>query len=730
MSGPNLVIDRRTFLQIAGITAVAVIGGSAAVRASDRPIRSSALAGLDALSADPSIEVLAGSLDYDTEAIFRFVSDQIRYEPYAGVLRGASGTLSARAGNAADQALLLGALLDAALVPYRFAIGPIDRSTASALMGDAVVDGPTARADVAAAWDPIEQGRATTPTTSLDPAVRERLAQARADGPAVLAWGRRQLDADVATITSALQGAGIVVPGGYSKMPDLERQQHVWVQVSSGSEWVDMDSSTPGASVGQPLTEATSTFSVLPDTMRHRISFVVVAETLRAATLVQEPVLQVSAWADELVATPIQFLNIRPDGMKALGTSVPAALDGKKSYLPALVVGDAAYVGVRAFGFGTGGGVFDTAPGIGLGVTEGDATGEWLEITIASPGHDPVVVRRPIFDRIGLAAREGGTPDLAAVPPVEFTDLGPDLQGEYLQAQAEHWFTVSGGRLAGDAMRAAIRPADDQLAFVNFVHAYHLVRDAADLEMAVPASVHTFQDAPNIVSFSVAVSSAGVSGPMATFAVDIWHRSYGYLPVSRSSAAANPGVVTGVLSHVAERLLMGDALPRTGAQPRLPMVSVGAVFDAARADGVPIRVMNGASTQVDLDYPPEVLARVRRTLADGWLVIAPVRTVSVGGQPRTGWWQVDPATGRTADQMDDGRGEVDAYAVTLRPGQIATQSGWFREVGLCFMGGALVAAGLLDVLSGADQGGAVGLLGKIGGTGAAGFGGYLIKTCA
>ena len=76
-------------------------------------------------STDP-IADLAATLTYDVDAIVAFVRDRIHYEAYAGVLRGARGTLLARAGNATDQAVLLGALLDAARVNWRYATGALD----------------------------------------------------------------------------------------------------------------------------------------------------------------------------------------------------------------------------------------------------------------------------------------------------------------------------------------------------------------------------------------------------------------------------------------------------------------------------------------------------------------------------------------------------------------------------------------------------------------------------
>jgi hypothetical protein len=57
-------------------------------------------------------EALLDELDYDASNIIDFVTDEIVFQPYRGVLRGIQGTLEGRAGNAHDQALTLAALLN------------------------------------------------------------------------------------------------------------------------------------------------------------------------------------------------------------------------------------------------------------------------------------------------------------------------------------------------------------------------------------------------------------------------------------------------------------------------------------------------------------------------------------------------------------------------------------------------------------------------------------------
>lgn len=80
----------------------------------------------------PAIHALANRLEHDPVKIYSYVRNNIRYEPYYGIRKGADQTLVERAGSDADQAALLIALLRDSGIHARFVQGlaelPADRT--------------------------------------------------------------------------------------------------------------------------------------------------------------------------------------------------------------------------------------------------------------------------------------------------------------------------------------------------------------------------------------------------------------------------------------------------------------------------------------------------------------------------------------------------------------------------------------------------------------------------
>jgi len=137
-SAPMLLASRRVPSPDSGLTSGAsdtpvlprLFPGSGYAHMATQPPGPSA----PAPTPDAEIDGLAQTLGRDKERIFRFVRDEIRYEAYEGILRGALGTLWSRAGNAADKSVLLAALLRAAGEDVTFVSGTLDDSEAHALL--------------------------------------------------------------------------------------------------------------------------------------------------------------------------------------------------------------------------------------------------------------------------------------------------------------------------------------------------------------------------------------------------------------------------------------------------------------------------------------------------------------------------------------------------------------------------------------------------------------------
>jgi hypothetical protein len=227
----------------------------------------------------PTVADMAADLRYDLNAIFRFVADEVEYDSYPGALRGANGTYWGLAGNSVDQALLLAALLDEALVETRFAVGELSDEAAQRLLAATRQDETTARAKTARILAPPlpatdDQALALTPEEeslakalpAAQQALKERIDQ--------------QLDEEVQTVEDALASAGISLPEPAVELPERERRRHVWVQYADGPLWIDLDPSIPGSEPGKVHATVTETHDSLPDDEHHRVTIRLVAEQI------------------------------------------------------------------------------------------------------------------------------------------------------------------------------------------------------------------------------------------------------------------------------------------------------------------------------------------------------------------------------------------------------------------------------------------------------------------
>ena len=652
----TFMLDRRLFLQLASAAGLAVVGSG---------LRFDLTAAQDPSPGEPGaadpVGALAAALGNDPERIFRFVQDEVRYEPYAGLLRGATGTLLTRAGNSVDQAVLLASLLRQSGLPVRFVSGALDEAAVEALMASTVTDVESARAlvdqaivsdaDIAAGIKLVTADGPVPPDQIATlPTLADVVSSLAADGAGYAEIAAGQLQRAIDTIMPALTTAGVVLPGQVTGLPTHEQSGHTWVQLSDGAAWRDLD---PSAPAGVATITGDAPLDQLPDDLRHRIDFTVVVETFVGGVLTQAPILEVSRFADDLVGVGSLYTHVPA---KELGDiNLVGAIGAGTLYNAMLMIGPDVYLGVTPLSIGGSGGdpLSGALTGGGGGIVEGEAAAEWLEVRVTSPGAAPVVARRAIFDRIGQVTRDSGVVDPYAIWPAELEDVGGS-DYDYAPCRAMRAFAIHSGpvnvkSLIQDVALSALGQAS------LMAGGFATLRDVHGLELAAAQGCRPFDDVPNVVSWVFEASNDGAR-VVYTMGPDIWHRSTGTLGLTGLDPTAPPALTAGVLAHVIERIAVGEVSAEVAGAPTI-VPSVGALFDQASLEGIPPRLLQG-SLPADVTYEPEHRLSIQRALDSGLIVILPERAVTVAGRPRLGWWLVDPATGATSDEREDGAGSI------------------------------------------------------------------------
>lgn len=640
-------ISRRDVLKAAGLTSVAIVGSSVARRA---------LAQGDTAAAAPSTLTaadVAARLGSDPESIFRFVSEDVRYEPYAGALRGARGAFASRAGNSVDQADLLAVLLQAAGVETRYAFGQINDDTAAQLLASSIADADIVGLDTTAAIAGVLPGE-TAVASELSPDQRERFARASADAERINAWLRDEIVETADTIKAAIEASGSSLDGDFTPIPGREVSEHVWIQARiDGSDWIDLEPSVPGLGMGDAATVADKTADAIPDDLYHYVELGVVGEKTDGDALRTEELIGIRGRASDWAGKPI--LLSTPEGSQ-LAAGALASVAGLRQYIPVITVGTESFQGGMiefasgdgGDGGGLGGGFFETE------TLPEETTAAWMTATVIGPDREPATIRRTLFDRFGEEARIADPLEPASLPAAEIVDLGGDVGEQVLAAMATLWLTVSTG-LPGRTSEVLGLEEGDPAVPAALAFAHQLADDVMGKHLTTGLGVRTFVDAPNITALDGRPALDAGGGPTMELALDILHRSRGSVPVDGADAPLPPPAIAGIAAHVAERFIAGGGRPVV-AEEGSTSVSVSRVFAEAKKAGMPLRAASSPEDLEDLLMEEPARARLAARLHEGLVAVVPMQSVTIDGAPRSGWWLIDPASGRVVDEMDDGRG--------------------------------------------------------------------------
>jgi len=654
------------------------------------------------------VHAKAVELGFDPARIFAFVQREVRFEPYAGVLRGAKGALAGRAANATDKALLLAALLDASGHRTRLVRGALPPEKARALVHGFLAADPLEGTLGRAGFAPATVGDLAAHAAALGLDARDLASEAARGARAADALladadaaARRETDA----LLKSLVQAKVKLGRGFDAWMSLLAERaarHVWVEMrdaaSEEERWVALDPTTPGAQAGAaPLPEAEVVEAGALE--RHAVALRVTlvrgvtddgaAEREDAVLLLEVPLLSEDS-IGEHARFSIAPIDAVPRPSEVIGMpreGIVKALAALRRFQPALRVGARTYSGRP---FDVGGGIYDvTAGGKAEPVSEMGAAVARLTGGLGGLGEDeppaPAAKSPPKVRLLRLEARfvhevPFGEPRTQARTLLTAGDLtGPHILSPaldwqmLLEAQPQPpavaaWHAARAGLLEAEAILPVLRAASlsnddlDRAATISPDPFASVPQDLASLRGAAlaarlgatkaPGGLALLWDTPNLVVFERRACMRPDAGHGCSRArIDIVENSLSLVPRTApgAAAAAVETLAQGAFDTVAEALLLQrlGPLARTVASPV-------AGFARARIEGLSLTV--GAAG--DEAPPSAVIAaadwtRIREFEPAGRRIAAVAR-----GAPGGGWWTLDPETGVLLGRASGGHGGV------------------------------------------------------------------------
>lgn len=614
------------------------------------------------------VDTLADRLDYDIDAAIAYVHEEVRFEPYVGVLRGPDGTALAARGNAWDQALLLAALINTMGGEAQVVVGTISAQDASTMLNRTFVV--------------PEQDRSPFDPEVLNAMVREY----RPELAASLERRQREwekiadstnLDRRAAAIGSSLlellNESGVPLPGERSSeaLADALSNDYAWVRWRdrAADQWLDLHPAYPADE--PPAAEPEHYFEgEIPENYQHRLAFRLLIERKKAGD-------------GEVETLPIMDRFEGPTAQlfkDQIGIGIgPTRVDGAQSFVVPLLngrlapgaqavtelgliapAGDAAAAPGELFAtlssrLGGAIGKLDEATG-GTAGTGPRLTGILLEVAMVSPGGHRSTLERRLVD---LHDDDGQNfPDAAAFDMVLDVDLGTESSARTSRRLVEHdrrllqaipvFLGLARDAIGLDeamdmpqmqALNHSVWPSFDLLAGV-------LLPDATPDEVAFRpgpflAARRTFVDPDRgVVSISDILHNP----------VTVLKRNEG----GRLSVDNNLAVLQGAR----ETLIESDLMHSSGHwAERAPASLV-----TRRAD-----LASNATTR---HWPRAAVLRAANDLEDGYLL-------AVTRDPEPHWWRIDPRSGQTLGMGTWGGQSVAEYVVMITG---AALSAWlFKE---------------------------------------------------
>jgi len=611
------------------------------------------------------------------EASFTFVRDEIANEVYPGALRGATGTLSAQAGNAADKALLLGALLKAQRRQVRYARCELEDDRAEARVRSVSdLRKPPFQTDLREALV-AALGRLGMSRPRSQELADARAARDREQDRLVVTTAAF----DLKLVQEALKRAN-VAPSPTVDATGLveEARAHYWLQVKDGARWQSLDPSFRKAAAGQSFCETTETSATLPEDAYQTVAVGVRNEYLDGGEIRSVAETLHTFRAAELHGQALLFFNL----MQPTGPTGRAS--ARTDFAPVLLLGDRAFLGrVSSFirGPAERQAPADTGDMLGGGGGEDEPSqgarlvAQWLELELSAPGRSSTVARA-VVDEVAPAERARGavttppngdrlatamakphaiaisTGRLDPVACLETAILGIDP--EVLQ---RIWSSPASRDTSMESKRQYFGALRGLLAARALVMAREVDRSLIGPWRDEYPHSRAFRHAPLIVIADFATARTDTGAP-SSLTVDLRSDQARVFTGEAQHAGeafwlnAHRGMIDGAL----ERPTVAYArvkLPAPGGGGARDTLSTSELFDLARAAKTGWKAAAGADAiRLLQGFGTAGGYRLAREVDERTAVVVPEKPLRVGGESRLAMWTIDLVSGQVIPLLDSG----------------------------------------------------------------------------
>jgi len=639
-------------------------------------------------------QALVDKVSTDPIKLFEWVRDTTSLVPYRGVLRGSRGVLLDRLGNSLDRAMLLQDLLERSGHEVRLARGKLSGDQARELL---------------AKW-PLEKRKASSSRENrvsfIGNLIGELAAQDQLE-PSELA----RLDEAVKQSEILSNTLSVSVEQQTQEIMDILKrekdtrgnqgeislanalQDHWWIQLNQEGKWVDLDPSIPHESPGTRLVEPERTFQPedIEKELFHQVTIRVITERRAKGVLEEKTALEHAFKPCDLYGQQVSFQNaplnwpqdFDPSKEKYPLKKLIEIVEAETEWLPVVRVEKETFFqasftdrgevrenpgkGPRASGAAEiAGGIFGAMAGKEEETqlsSDSILTAEWVEFEVKTPGAEPRISRRSIFDLIGTVARSKnrvGEKEITSSKRIQRALAMMGEMGILIQS-----CICSPEFFADWTARCLLKNRD---ILPDYLRRLSQMKDLGEMPnrlTRVPGPEHFFGlfryhlaaeepafylDRPNVALFRTDLRQSEDGNVLTAAGFDIVFNGITAFR-SRDIDSFRENVGQGILDTNLEAILLRA--------PDRVYNNTAELFAQSRLQSVNWKLVQSPEDAAikKLAISDDIKERLAKDLRDGNLVILPPTPLKLGGNAYFGWWRIDPATGETLGINESGGGQ-------------------------------------------------------------------------